>query len=204
MKNILLFSIFFISCNKVINITINKDGSALVKEKMILLYKDDILLKDSTLTKVANFVGEKSSEGYSTVGDDYDSFYKKSKIIHKYKSVSNKRKYFESSYFIDNIDSLGYYLYQEDSILVPEFIFTKDEFYLKCYTEENTYWNEDYYDGIFIDLNIKFPNKIMSVDCNNLKVNYKFKKNKLWISSNLRPLFYSKNPTIIIVHFNAK
>lgn len=197
---VLVLSIF-VSCDCIYQVKINKDGSAHIDQKVILLYEEDILKKDSSLVNEAKTIGSEP-EGTSTVAIESIQHFMDSPIIHNYEWSSTKEIFLDAHYDIDQIDSLGNYIDGYYKFVFPSFTFSEREFKLICPPgNENAVIDEGHFGAILIEMIFKFPYKIESASGNSDILQYTVSNKKLHLKCKLKDLYYAKSDTELLVMF---
>ncbi|NOQ75540.1 MAG: hypothetical protein GQ574_26255 [Crocinitomix sp.] len=212
-KNILIIVLFLVSgCHNVYEIKVNSDGSAVVDHKMRFIYEDEILLRDSTLISEANIVGG-PDESTLTVSESMTEFYRNSKVIKDFKWTANRNYYFDASYKITTIDSIGNYLDPFTDYVQPIFEYSEEKFSMICPPgevmspaegDDDDLWDDKAFPAIFIEFNFQFENKIYGCSTNeeNLKIEHSNKE--LNIKFNFTELFYKTENTEFEVYFKPQ
>lgn len=189
------------ACNSIYQIEIYKDGTGHVNHKIYCLYDEEILKKDTSLTKQAKTIGGKPDATQLTSEESVQP-YLNTKTISNFKWKTNKKIYFDASYDIGNIDSLGAYIDAVDNYVEPIFKFNKDEFIMICPPgSEDVHVDSSTFGAIFVELHFKFPYPIETVVCNNQNIKYFFSKREMSLKFRLEQLFYFDTTSEVRVLF---
>jgi hypothetical protein len=102
------------------------------------------------------------------------------RLFREFEWSANKKNFFNGSYQITTIDSLGNYLDVFYNYVNTVFKLEKDKFTMTCPPGgEYMTHGDDTFGAIFIEMNVKFPQKVYGCSYNAEKFNMKHSVKKL-------------------------